>query len=126
MAEIAGINLGDGLFWANRFGHTPIEGAMVRARDGTPIIWEQQVPLRDFNLTGTNSTGTISGKILSQLSELASIPNGVYTLVHNNQAISVRFRTWEQPVIEASLVGPRENEGETDIYYNVILKLQEA
>ena len=126
MTILDGIDLGKDLYWENREGRSCVDGRMVRSRDGTPIVWEQVAGNEDFNLVGGTNNGTLSGAVLSALKSLASVPGGTYPLEHNGQACTVRFRTWEQPVIEAAPIAPRENVGEADIYNNIVIKLQEA
>jgi hypothetical protein len=126
MTVLGGINLGSGLFWENQIGHTGVDGQMARSRDGTPIVWEQEMGHRDFNLVSGATTGTLTGAALKQVSELASVPGGVYSLEHNGETRLVRFRTWEQPVIVAEPIAPREQMAVTDVYNNIAIKLQEA
>lgn len=126
MTIIGGIDLGKGLYWENQLGQSGIDGRMVRARDGTPIVWEQEAGPADFNLVGGTTTGVLAGNVLREIKNLASIPNGVYPMEHNGKEYMVRFRTWEQPVIEAEPIAPRENMTITDVYNNIAIKLQEA
>ena len=126
MTALGGIDLGNGLYRENHLGQSGVDGRMVRARDGTPIIYEQEAGLQDFNLVGGTTAGTLAGNVLRQVHELASVPNGVYLLEHNGESYSVRFRTWDQPVIEADPIAPRENVSVYDVYNNIVIKLQEA
>lgn len=126
MTILGGINLGDGLYWENQIGHTSVDGQMVRSRSGMPIVWEQEVGHRDFNLVGGTTTGVLSSDILLQIAGLASAPGGVYFMEHNGLGCMVRFRTWEQPVIEAAPIAPRENMLVTDLFNSIVIKLQEA
>jgi hypothetical protein len=126
MATLGGIYLGNGLYWEVKLGRSGVEGQMVRSRDGTPIVWEQLSGLRDIDLAGGGSAGTLTGAVLKALNDLASVPGGIYTLIHNGVEHTVRFRTWDQPVIEAAPIAPREDMNESDIYNNIVIKLQEA
>jgi hypothetical protein len=126
MTIIGGIDLGSGLYWEDQSGRSGIDGRMVRARDGTPIVWEQEAGPTDFNLVGGTTTGVLSGHVLQEIKNLASVPGGTYPLEHNGQTHTVRFRTWDQPVIEADPIAPRENMIITDVYNNIAIKLQEA
>ena len=126
MTVLGGIDLGTGLYRENHLGRSGVDGRMVRARDGTPIIYEQEAGPEDFNLVGGSTTGTLTGWVLQELKNLASVLNGVYLLEHNGESCMVRFRTWDQPVIEADPIAPRENMIITDVYNNIIIKLQEA
>lgn len=126
MTILGGINLGDGLYWENQIGHSTIDGQMVRSRSGMPIVWEQEVGHKDFNLVGGTNTGTLTGLVLRQVVGLASVAGGLYLLEHNGESRMVRFRTWDQPVIEADPIAPRENMNDVDVYNNIVIKFQEA
>jgi hypothetical protein len=126
MTILSGIDLGSGLYRENHLGRSGVDGVMVRSRDGTPIVWEQPAGPMDFNLIGGTTTGTLAGSVLLDLYNLASVPGGVYLLEHNGVESPVRFRTWDQPVIEADPIAPRENMNDLDVYNNIVIKFQEA
>jgi hypothetical protein len=126
MTTLSGIDLGNGLYRENHLGRSGVDGSMVRSRDGTPIVWEQPAGPPDFNLVGGSTTGTLAGSVLLDLYNLASVPGGVYLLEHNGKQCPVRFRTWDQPVIQADPIAPRENMTDMDVYNNIVIKFQEA
>jgi hypothetical protein len=126
MPTIDSIILHNGLYRDNLHGKSGLDGVMNRARDGTAHIWEQSSKNSDFDLVGSSNTGIIYVSQIKALNALASVPGAIYSLIYNSETISVRFRTWEQPVIEHNPLGPREVMNDNDILTNVRIKLQEA
>lgn len=126
MPVLDSINLHNGLYRDNLYGDSGVDGVMVRARDGTALVWEQASNNPDFDLVGSSNTGIIYVSQIKALKALASVPGAEYTLTYNSEVIQVRFRTWEQPVIEHSPLGPREVMNDNDVLTNVRIKLQEV
>ena len=125
--ELGGITLSSDLHWVNQFGHSGVDGRMVRSRNNTPLVWEQPAGPRAFDLVGSENTGTLKLSEIQALQVLAAVPGATYSLIFNGVTSTVRFRNWDQPVIEDSdPLGPREAMTGTDIYKNVRIKLMEA
>lgn len=125
--ELGGITLSTDLHWVNAFGVSGVDGRMVRARDNTALVFEQSAGPMEFDLVGTENTGTLKLSEIQALKALAAVPGAVYVLIFNGVARNVRFRNWDQPVIEDSdPLGPREAMTGTDIYKNVRIKLMEV
>lgn len=126
--ELGGITLSTDLHWVNQFGHSGVDGRMVRSRDNTPLVWEQSAGPREFDLVGSENTGTLKLSEIQALKALSAVvPGAVYVLIFNGETMNVRFRTWDQPVIEDSdPLGPREAMTGTDVYKNVRIKLMEV
>lgn len=126
-------------------GDSGIRSAFVESRGSVPIIWEQEKFFRIFDLVGGERTGWIDYSTLMNLMDLAKgqldaaasydLTYAIsYTVLGSdglpqdairNKTIKVRFRNWEQPVIEATpLVDVLVPVGET-LYNNVRIKLIE-
>ena len=128
-----------------QFGDSGIRSEFVVSRGAVPIIWEQEKFYRIFDLTGGERTGWAKHSLLLELRDLAKAQldsNTFFDLVHSfdynmldmdgqvvsivkNKTVSVRFRNWEQPVIEATpLVDVLVPTSDT-LYNNVRIKLIE-
>ena len=124
--ELGGINLGTDLYREAILGYSRIDSKMVLSRTNTPLIWEQEAGPQAFDLVGGENSGTLTGTQINAILNLASIIGATYDFDYNSTIITVRFRTWDQPVIEYSPLGPREAMGATDIYRNIKIKLMEV
>lgn len=122
--DLGGIALPDLVLSGDfRFGHSGVQSDLNVSRDGTPIIFEQAAGYKTADLLGASDAGWITHGVLLSLSDLAAVPNTTYTLVYEGFTYSVRFRNWDQPVIEANPLVPRPNPDNGDWYNNVQIKL---
>jgi len=125
--ELGGIILSRDLYRVNQFGHSGVDGRMVRSLDDTPLVFEQPAGPQEFDLVGTENTGTLKLSEIQAIRTLAAVPGSRYPLTYNGETITVCFRSWDQPVIEDSdPLGPREEMTAGDIYKNVRIKLMEV
>lgn len=123
---LGGIDLGEDIYREGRFGHSRVDGRMVRTRNNTPLIFEQDAGPLAFDLVGGENIGTLTGSIVIALLALAGAIGGVYDLTYDGIVIPVRFRTWEQPVVDSDPLGDREKITDSDIFRNIRIKLMEA
>lgn len=121
-----GMDLGYGLWIENELGIADVDARMDLSRDNTPLIWEQASSYRPFDLIGGSNRGVLTRSQLDAIKAKAAVPGATYTMVYNGESRTVRFRTWDPPVIEAEPLGPRERIKDSDIYTNIRIKLMEA
>ncbi len=119
------IELGTDIYWKGRDGDSGVDGRKEKARDGTPLIWEQSIGLQEFDLTGGSNYGTLTYAQIKAIMAMA-IPGATYNLEYDSGTTPVRFRTWEQPIIEYEPIGDREVLLDTDICRNIKIKLMGA
>ena len=124
--ELGGVTLSPDLYWEKKIGNSGIDCQMVRARDNTPIVFEQSGGPQGFDLVGTENTGTMTGATIKAIQALAEAQRTTYTLIYNSVSTTVRFRNEDQPVIEHAPIGPREVMTDTDVYNGIRIKLMEA
>lgn len=106
-----------------RFGSPAVRSIFNPSRNGTPLIFEQNINYKEANLVGDSNAGWIDHETLLELIALAEVPNSSYTLSYEGTDYTVYFRKWDQPVIEADPLVPRPNPENSDWYNNVNIKL---
>jgi hypothetical protein len=126
MPVLGGIVLSNDISREDLLNHSRVDARMVRSRAYTPLIWGQSFDLLEFNLIGKSDAGIITHAVFKDLYALAAVPMATYDLSYNGDVYSVCFRTWEQPVVEAVAIGPREQITDDDLYHSVVIKLMEA
>lgn len=105
------------------FGDSGVDSRFYQSRAGTPIIFEQSRGYKEVDLVGGSNTGWVTRDTLKNLQSIANIPNTEYTLTYEGVLYNIRFRNWEQPVIEADPLVPRPNPSDSDLYHNLVIKL---
>jgi len=129
-----------------QFGDSGIRSEFVVSRGAVPIIWEQEKFYKTFDLTGGERTGWVKYSTLVSLRDLARAQldanaffklmydyayymldmNGEYVLSTKSEEVRVRFRNWEQPVIEATPLVDVLIPTPDTLYNNVRIKLMEV
>jgi len=107
------------------FGDSSVRADVRMSLGGAPIVFEQAVGGKYIDLVGTADQAFITRSVLMSLRALARIPYAEYTLTYESDVYTVRFRSEEQPVIEAEALVDRPNHDSTDWYNNVRIKLME-
>lgn len=122
--DLGGVSLPDLVLSGEfRFGNSGVQSVMNVSRDGTPLVFEQSSGYKNAELLGAADAGWITHGTLMSLNSLAAVPNATYTLSYEGNTYTIRFRNWDQPVIEADPLVPRPNPENTDWYNNVQIKL---
>ena len=124
--KIDTIDLGTDVYRENRGGNSMVDGRMVRSLDGSPLVWEQAGGPLAFDVVGGGNIGTLTWGDVKAIKALAGIVGAQYSLIYDSTTTMVRFRTWEQPVIEYTPIGDRESLQDSDICNNIRIKLMEA
>ena len=126
-------------------GDSGIKSEFVESRGSTPLIWEQERFFKLLDLVGGERTGWVEYSVLTALMELAKgqlDSNAFYNLTYDvsyqmrgsdgtlvdaslSKTLKVRFRNWDQPVIEATPLVDVLIPISTTLYNNVRIKLVE-
>lgn len=108
----------------DEFGRKMVFSEFDRALDGTPIIWEQPIMSgQSLDLVGGEDFGWITREYLTYLKELAEEERTEYTLYHSGNAMLVRFRNEDPPVVSAEHVVMQVNPDMSAWYKNLAIKL---
>lgn len=109
----------------DEFSQTGVDGEVVMSLGGKPLIFEREISGKIIDLVGTVNQAWMARSILSSIFTLASLPHVSYQLSYEGAITTVRFRSENPPVIEATPLIPRPNQAVTDWYYNIKIKLME-
>jgi len=106
----------------NEFAWTGVSAEVARTLAQNLIIWEEEKTGKPLDLVGDYLHGWITRETLNEILELSKVTGASYELQYETDLYVVRFRHEDPPVIEASPLIPRPNQGGTDYYSNVRLK----
>ena len=121
------IKLPGSLIIENQFIFTGVRSVVEMSLGGIPIIWEDSVLGRPFDLISGELDGDqMSGKDLGDLQELAAVVDATYTLRFNDIKYTVRFRNEDTPTITAVPIVPRAKKGQYEYYNQIRIKLMVA
>ncbi len=100
---------------------------MNRARDDTPLIWEDSAGPQEFDLVGTSNKGCLRKSVFDQIKALEETVDSSFDLIYNGNTIPVVFRHWEEgPVVYGEPLGKREGLTSEDFMINIRIKLMEV
>jgi len=126
MITLDGIDI-TGLIMPDEFGFPNVVSVVDQSVINSPIVYStEKYSGRNIDLVGGDSWGVLQKSVLDSLFALTGVINAVYTLVYESQTFSVRWRTEDQPAIEARKVQNRSNTQATDYFNNIVLKLMEV
>lgn len=122
---LGGISLSDDLILEDDIGDPQIDAVMETSDWGTPIVYEKERSFRHLDLIGDSDRGWTARSTLVNLKALVTV-GAEYTLSYEGTEYTVRFRTEELPVIEATPIIKRPNVADGDWYNNIRIKLMEV
>ena len=118
------IKLPGSLVIENEFIFTGVRSSVEMSLGGIPIIWEDDVQGRTFDLISGELDGDqMSKKDLEDLKDLAGVVDATYTLRFNGTKYTVRFRNEDSPAITAVPIVPRAKKGQYEFYNQIRIKL---
>lgn len=115
------------LRWEPAAGSGPVRVERLQTLGGRPLLLEDAVPLRAWDLVGDEDRGWIARGCLDHLLTMAALPGAVYRLaVGERPAMAVRFRHEDGPAVAAEPVFFSCPASPDDPVKNLRLKLMEV
>jgi hypothetical protein len=124
-STIGGVTLPDVVI-ENEFAQAGVRSVVEFSLGGQPIVWEDYKYGKYIDLVGSTNQAWITRETLNDLLALIEIPSVSYTLDYEGDTITVRFRHEDPPVLIADPIAPRPNQGDSDYYNNLRIKLMEV
>lgn len=118
------IDLG-GLVISDALNFTGVKSETAKTLSGGLVIWEQAEYNKVITLIGGDNWGCLQYSVLSEIINLAKIPNGRYNLNTGNEIIEVRFMNESPPAIDGKPIVNVPKPSATDWYQNITIKLME-
>jgi hypothetical protein len=123
--SLGGVTLSDDLIIEDDLGDPQIDAVVDTSDWGTPIVYEKERSFRALDLIGDSDRAWMSRSTLVSLKALVTV-GAEYELSCEGDTYTVRFRTEELPVIEATPIIKRPNMDASDWYNNIRIKLMEV
>lgn len=124
------LNLGLGLIWEDQYNWNPVKGNIQYTIEGNPKVTTGSIQnFRPITLTGDNSRlSRLDLETLRDWSINYIADDQFFTLqIHSDYTFSqVKFRYWDDPVIEVSSPVGENYENRNNItsqYFNITIKL---
>ena len=124
MITLDGIELPNVLI-DGEFPRPTVQSVVNYSLGGTAIVWEQPTQAKPLDLVGGSDFAWVKRSTLEALYNIAKQSGSVYSLNYNGTIYQVRFRNEDPPVIKATPIVGRVEQGLEDYYSDLVIKLLE-